>query len=287
MSIIRVQKNSNYSVISNVHINDERLSWKATAILTYLLSKPNDWTVYVKQLAGAKKDGIKAVYSGVKELKEYGYIEHRFIHGEDGKIQHGEYIVHEEPMIVETPVNPESEPYTQKGDTVKRDAVNGTLLNTEVKINTDDDKQPAPESANPGPQEQDPPKPSPSSLSGSQLIAVIASLMALIPERHQKRVVERTIGNGLKTHVEDYVRLAVLYSIANSNGGTVQKFKAFLGKCIDNHWHDGWEPDTDETSRLDLEAVKAKFKQIPDTTLKQLADVGNQLAIEELKRRKE
>ena len=45
--------------------------------------------------------------------------------------------------------------------------------------------------------------------------------------------------------------------------------------------------DTDETSRLDLEAVKAKFKHIPDTTLKQLADAGNTVAIEELKRRKQ
>jgi len=284
MSIIRVQKTEKFTTISNVHINDDRLSWKATAILTYLLSKPNDWTVYIKQLAKAKKDGIKAVYSGIKELKEFGYIEHVFIRGEDGKIQHGEYIVHEEPIEIETPVNTKPKPYAQNGNTVNGNTDNGTLLNTEGKLKIDDDKPAPPAAPDPTPE---PKTETSSSFSESELVSLLATLMALVPEQYQKPSIEKIIDSGLKAHTEDYIKLAILYTISHSNGGTWQKFKAYLGKCIDHGWHDGWEPDTDETSRLDLEAVKAKFKQIPDTALKQLADAGNTVAIEELKRRKQ
>jgi hypothetical protein len=281
MSIIRVQKNSNYSVISNVHINDGRLSWKATAILTYLLSKPNDWTVYVNQLAKAKKDGIKAVYSGIRELKEFGYIEHKFIHGEDGKIIHGEYIVHEEPMAVETTVKPESLPYTQKGDTVKSNADNGTLLNIDIELNIDDDKTGPPPSPVPAPQENEE-SPS-SSFSEIQLLSIISTLMAFVPEQHRKPSIEKAIEKGLKANGEDYVRAAIAYAVANSNGGTWQKFKAYLGKTIEHGWADGWEPD----KAPDQSAIKKEFASMPDEVLRMLSDAGNMFAIAELKTRVE
>lgn len=281
MSIIRVQKNSNYSVISNVHINDGRLSWKATAILTYLLSKPNDWTVYVNQLAKAKKDGIKAVYSGIRELKEFGYIEHKFVHGEDGKIIHGEYVVREEPMAVETTVKPESLPYTQKGDTVKSNADNGTLLKTNNKINTDDDKTgpPPPTVTEPKEKEESPS----SSFSEIQLLSIIATLMAFVPEQHRKPAVKKTVEKALKFHSEDYVMSAIAYSVANSNGGTTQKFRAYLGKTIEHGWADGWEPD----KAPDQSAIKKEFASMPDEVLRMLSDAGNMFAIAELKTRVE
>lgn len=281
MSIIRVQKNENYSIISNGHINDDRLSWKATAILTYLLSKPNDWTVYVKQLAKAKKDGIKAVYSGIKELKEFGYIEHKFIHGEDGKIQHGEYIVHEEPIDVETLFNREPEPYTQKGDTVKGNAENGTLLSTNSKINTDDDKQAPP---NPAPvisSKINQVIPS-SSFSKSKLVPLLATLLTLVPEQHQQQSVKKILQKGLSAHTEEYIRLAILYTAAHSNGDTTQKFKAYLGKCIDLGWADGWEPE----KQSDQTAIKNEFRKMTDDVLTMLAGAGNQFATDELARRK-
>jgi len=286
MSIIRVQKTEKFTVISNVHINDDRLSWKATSILTYLLSKPNDWTVYVNQLAKAKKDGIKAVYSGIKELKAFGYIEHKFIHGEDGKIQHGEYIVHEEPIAVETPVNREPLPYTQKGDAVKGNADNGTLLKTNNKLKTDDDKTgPSPKvspKVGPPPKQETGKDPS-SSFSEFELISILAGLINLIPKQHQKPTVSETINKALIIHTEDYIRLAILYTITHSNGNTTQKFKAYLGKCIDLGWADGWEPD--QGGQVDKEAIRKRFQKMPDNNLKAFAETGNVWAIEELERR--
>lgn len=276
MSIIRVQRKEKWTTVSNVHINDSRLSWKATAILTYLLSKPNDWTVYVKQLATAKKDGIKSVYSGIRELKELGYIEHIFIRDEDGKMKHGEYVVYEEPREIETPVNTYSEPYAQNGNTVNGNADNGTLLNTDYikdgfKENTDD--VPAPPPPDPKPiQKETPPKPS-SSFSENDFIKTVATLMSLVPEKYQKPSVEKVIKKSLKEHTETYIRFAILYTISHSNGGTWQKFKAYLGKSIDNHYHDGWGPENLEGTQADIEAAK-KQQEEADRETRKLEEAG-------------
>ena len=284
MSIIRVQRPEKYTTVSNVHINDDRLSWKATALLTYLLSKPNDWTVYIKQLAKAKKDGIKAVYSGIKELKECGYIEHVFIRGEDGKMHHGEYIVHEEPIAIGKPVNTDPEPYTQKGDTVNGNTDNGTLLNTEVKLNTDDDKtEPPPPEPKDSPK-VDPSEPSPS-FSENDLIQVLASLMTLVPEALRKPSVEHVIKSALEVNTPDYIRAAIAYTIANSTGGTLPKFKAYLGRAIDLAWAVGWEPETDQATGPDLDAVREQFMKMTDQNLRFMASAGNRFAIAEIERR--
>jgi len=121
-----------------------------------------------------------------------------------------------------------------------------------------------------------------SSFSESELITVLATLMALVPEQHQKPSVKKAIEKGLKAHSTDYIRLAVLYTIANSNGDTWQKFKAYLGKCIDLGWAEGWEPDVEKVVN---ESIRQGFMAIPEKDLKFLADAGNRLAIEELKRR--
>jgi len=127
-----------------------------------------------------------------------------------------------------------------------------------------------------------------SSFSKSELISLLATLMALIPEQYQKPSVEKTIERGLKTHSEDYIRLAILYTALHSNGGTWQNFKAYLGKCIDNGWQSGWEPESAQGDNVDKEATRERFQRMSDRDLKLLAGNGdgNVWAIEELERRK-
>ena len=266
MSIIRVQKKERWTTVSNVHINDDRLSWKATAILTYLLSKPNDWTVYAKQLANAKKDGIKAVYSGIRELKELGYIEHRFVRGADGKVQHGEYIVHEEPIDVEMPVNRELYPYVQKGDTAKGNAdnlnaVNRTLLNTDstnngFKQKTDGNKTPPPSFSK-------------------------AELINLVPEDFQTKAVEKVIEKATSSYSDGYIKSAIQYTTDHSNGDTAQKYKAYLGKTIEGGWAYGYESAADKNQYI----IANEFQKMDDTTLRAMAGAGNAWAVKELERR--
>ena len=105
--------------------------------------------------------------------------------------------------------------------------------------------------------------------------------MALIPEKFQKPSVEKIIEQGLLDHPENDIRLAVLYAASNSTANTWQKFRSYLGKTIDFDWAAGWEPETaqgDQKPSID-------FGKIQDSSLKQLADAGNQQAIAERERR--
>ena len=109
--------------------------------------------------------------------------------------------------------------------------------------------------------------------------------MAFVPEQHRKPAVKNTVKKALKFHSEDYIRAAIAYTVANSNGNTVQKFKANLGKCIDNGWAEGWEPN--QGNQIDKEATRERFRRMSDKDLKFLAGdgTGNLWAVEELKHR--
>jgi hypothetical protein len=97
MSIIRIKKNKNFSVISNVGLRDNRLSLKAKGIYAYLLSLPDDWKVYISELSKHSTDGITATTSGVNELIKCGYIERNILKDSKGKFSGYEYIITECP----------------------------------------------------------------------------------------------------------------------------------------------------------------------------------------------
>lgn len=64
MSIFRIEKNDNYTVMSNYHLRDKNLSYKAKGLLSFMLSLPDDWDYSLKWLVkGAKEgtDGIKSI----------------------------------------------------------------------------------------------------------------------------------------------------------------------------------------------------------------------------------
>jgi hypothetical protein len=95
--IIRIQKKqSNFVILDKGFIEDERLSWKAKGILTYLLSKPDNWKVIVGDLVKQSTDGERAVYSGLNELKKYGYYRKY-------PVREGQRIVRWESVIYECP----------------------------------------------------------------------------------------------------------------------------------------------------------------------------------------
>lgn len=95
MSIIRVSKTENYSVISNSILNDESISWKAKGILIYLLSKPDNWQVYIEHLKKQSTDGRISTANGIKELIESGYIIRDYKRTEKGRFEGYNYIVKE------------------------------------------------------------------------------------------------------------------------------------------------------------------------------------------------
>ena len=97
--VIRVKKQpKHFVVLDKTFLQDSRLSCKAKGILAYLLSKPDDWKVIVGDIVNNCADGKAAIYSGLKELKEYGYYEKVPVRNEAGtRIIRWESTVYEVP----------------------------------------------------------------------------------------------------------------------------------------------------------------------------------------------
>lgn len=74
MAICRVEKNENYTVMSNSHLRDTRLSLKAVGLLSKVLSLPDKWDYSVQGLTKICKENSTAIESALKELKVYGYL---------------------------------------------------------------------------------------------------------------------------------------------------------------------------------------------------------------------
>ncbi|PFB05034.1 DNA-binding protein [Bacillus anthracis] len=141
MGIVRVEKNKNYSVVNNTGLRDERLSWKAKGILAYILTLPDDWVFYREELATHAKDGLDSLRSGMKELKEYGYLQRLPIRNDNNKIVSWETVIHEvpqvEPLVGFPPVE---EPPVENPPVGNPPVENPELLNTNIpstnKLNT-------------------------------------------------------------------------------------------------------------------------------------------------------
>lgn len=72
-SIFRIHKSGNYSIISNHHLINPQLSFKAKGLHTYILSKPDNWKVVIADLIASSTDGRDSVYAAIKELTEQRY----------------------------------------------------------------------------------------------------------------------------------------------------------------------------------------------------------------------
>ncbi len=65
-----------YTQVSNLIINDKRISFKAKGILIYVLSKPKDWNIRISDLVNKSPlEGITSIRSGIEELVLAGYAE--------------------------------------------------------------------------------------------------------------------------------------------------------------------------------------------------------------------
>lgn len=97
MTVIRSKaKKKNYSIIDNGGICDRSLSWKATGLWTWLMSKPEDWEVSLENLCNSKTDGKDSVLSALSELEESGYLLYQRWRNCEGRFESA-YTVFESP----------------------------------------------------------------------------------------------------------------------------------------------------------------------------------------------
>ncbi len=147
MAVFRVERTRDYTVMSNCHLRDRRLSLKAKGLLSQMLSLPEDWDYTLTGLAGINRESKDAIRSAVNELERAGYIRRRQTTDAKGKFSGNEYVIYERPAENRDGMeekgkqpllgNPSSEnpmtenPVTEKPMTGNPLPENPTQLNTE------------------------------------------------------------------------------------------------------------------------------------------------------------
>lgn len=116
MSVFKIEKTKDFTIMSNYHFRDMNLSLKAKGLLSYMLSLPDDWDYSVNGLCSICKESIKAIRSILKELEDNGYLKRTKKQLENGRFSY-EYNIFEIP-------------YTQKGHTEEGHVEEDTQINT-------------------------------------------------------------------------------------------------------------------------------------------------------------
>ena len=102
MAVFRVEKSSDYTVMSNHHLRNHALSLKAKGLLSQMLSLPEEWDYTLAGLAEINKESKDAIRSAVEELEQAGYIQRRQTQDKTGKFSGNEYVIREMPVLPDT-----------------------------------------------------------------------------------------------------------------------------------------------------------------------------------------
>lgn len=97
MVVIRVEKTSNYTVMSNWHLKEKQMTLKAKGLLSLMLSLPNDWDYSIAGLVTLSNDGKDSVMNALKELESLGYLIRKKQTDAKGRFAGYEYIIFEMP----------------------------------------------------------------------------------------------------------------------------------------------------------------------------------------------
>ena len=98
MAVFRVERNTNYTTMSNYHLRDTNLSLKAKGLLSVFLSLPDEWHYSISGLMKITKEGRDCLTAVIKELEKAGYLVRYQSRDETGKIVGIEYVIYEKPQ---------------------------------------------------------------------------------------------------------------------------------------------------------------------------------------------
>lgn len=94
----RIEKKSNFTVVSNDILMNNYMSMKATCLLMKMLGKPDNWDYTINGMRTFCTEGRDAIRSALKELEKFGYLERRKVRDSRGRYTDIEYIIYEEPI---------------------------------------------------------------------------------------------------------------------------------------------------------------------------------------------
>lgn len=137
MSVIRIHKTNNFTVMSNYHFKEKKMSLKAKGLLSLMLSLPDDWDYNVSGLVRLSKDGKDSVMSALQELEKFGYLTRQQLFNEKGQFNGIEYNIYEQPQQ-ENPIA--ENPISAKPISANQNAEKPQQLNTNPLITKKDNK---------------------------------------------------------------------------------------------------------------------------------------------------
>lgn len=147
VAVFRVEKNQNYTVMSNHHLRNTDLSLKSKGLLSQMLSLPEEWDYTLKGLSQINREGIDAIREAVRELERAGYVTRTRVRNDKGQLGAADYVIHEFPVppnpILENPTldkpiseNPTLENPAQENPTqLNKELSSKELSNTDL-LNT-------------------------------------------------------------------------------------------------------------------------------------------------------
>ena len=98
MSVYRVNKTRDFTVMGNTHLRDKNLSLKAVGLLSKMLSFNDGWQFSTRGLAALCKEGPDAILSALKELEENGYLVRHRGRDDKGRMVSTEFDIYEMPQ---------------------------------------------------------------------------------------------------------------------------------------------------------------------------------------------
>lgn len=129
MSVFKIEKNKNYTVMSNYHLRDRNLSYKAKGLLSFMLSLPEDRDYSINGLVAVSKEGVKAIKNILQELQRCGYLIINKKQNEIGQFEY-EYLIYEYPEYRKGPMD--------LGEVEKDTQINTNIININKQIDKDD-----------------------------------------------------------------------------------------------------------------------------------------------------
>lgn len=239
MSIIRVHKTNNFTVMSNTHFKEKGMSLKAKGLLSLMLSLPDDWNYSIAGLVRLSKDGKDSVMTALAELEEFGYLTRHRTTDSKGKFSGVEYNIFEQPQRE----NPSAEiPNSAEQHAENTNSENPTQLNTK-ELNIKDkllNKENTKEEIDIN--------------SYSSILSQIVNdqLRNLYVDYIEMR---RNIGSP----ITDRGLSMLITRCERISAGHIEKQKRLLETAIINGWKNVYEPKEDEVKKEQLKALKELY----------------------------
>lgn len=122
--------------MSNYHLQDRNLTYKAKGLLSFMLSLPDDWDYSLKGLCAISKESRDGIRSILKELQEHHYLEIEKTRGDKGYFEYN-YLIYEIPHFINKEMI-KNTPDTENPYLDVPDMEIPIQINTKEKIDKDD-----------------------------------------------------------------------------------------------------------------------------------------------------